>query len=89
MQHLLTLLLATLGLLIEVLQFMLLGRAVISWIPGLQDTKIGDFLYVVTEWVITPVRAVFEYFGGGRIMLPIDIPFLLTYILLSILGMMI
>lgn len=89
MHQLLALLLATLGVLIEVLQFMLLGRAIVSWIPELQDTKLGDFLYIVTEWLIAPVRAVFEYFGGGKSMLPIDIPFFLTYILLSVLGMMI
>lgn len=88
MHQLLALFLTTLGIFIEILKWMLLGRAIISWIPGLQDTKLGDFLYIVTEWVITPVRSVFEYFGGGKSMLPIDIPFILTYIFLSFIGMM-
>ena len=88
MHHLSALLLYTLAVFIEVLQWMLLGRAIASWIPGLQDTRLGDFLYIVTEWLIMPVRTLFEYFGGGKSILPIDIPFLVTYILLSMIGMM-
>lgn len=82
------LLTVTLRTFIDVLQLMLLARAIMSWIPNLNNSRLADFLYIVTDWVIEPVRCIYEFFGGGKLMLPIDIPFLLTYILLSVIGML-
>lgn len=75
----------TVSLFLEVLQFMMLARAVFSWFPNLSDSALGDFLFTVTEWVITPVRMLFDKMGWGMNMI-IDIPFFVTFILLSVLG---
>ncbi len=62
-------------------QFAMLARAILSWFPN--ATKFNDFLYSITEPFIYPVRLLFDkmnWFSG----LPIDISFLVTYILISI-----
>lgn len=62
-------------------QFAMLARAILSWFPV--DNKAVDFLYAVTEPFIYPVRALFQkmnWFTG----LPIDIAFLVSYIILSV-----
>ena len=72
--------------LIWVLQAAMFVRAIMSWFPGLDDNKFGDFLYALTEPVILPVRALLDripLFQG----LPIDMSFLFTYLLLSLLSM--
>lgn len=75
----------TVSLVIEILQLMMLARAIISWLPGLEDSRLADFLFTLTEWLIMPVRALFERFGWGRNMM-IDLPFFVTYLLLVLLG---
>ena len=73
--------------LIWVLQAAMFVRAIMSWIPGLDENKFGDFLYAVTEPFIVPVRALLErlpFFQG----LPFDMSFLFTYLLLSLLSML-
>lgn len=75
----------TVGLLLEVLQFMMLARAIFSWFPNLSDSSLGDFVFTVTEFVIAPVRALFDKFGWGVGMM-LDMPFFVTFILLSVLG---
>ena len=64
---------------------MMLARAIFSWFPNLSESAFGDFLFTVTEWVITPVRVAFDKFGIGMNMM-IDIPFFVTFILLSVLA---
>ena len=75
----------TVGLFLDILQFMMLARAIFSWIPSLADSSLGDFLFTVTEWVIAPVRTLFDKFGFGMNMM-IDLPFFVTFILLSVLS---
>ncbi len=67
-------------------QFAMLGRAILSWFPG-GGGKLADFLYSVTEPFIYPVRMIIEkknWFSG----LPIDISFLVTYLLLTFVLML-
>lgn len=61
-------------------------RAVMSWLPIDDDNPILSFLYAVTEPVIMPVRYVVEYFGWFE-GFPIDMSFLLTFILLSVIEL--
>ncbi len=64
------------------IQFAMLARAILSWFP-MNSNKFIDFLYSVTEPFIYPVRMLFQkmnWFTG----LPIDISFLVTYILISV-----
>lgn len=68
---------------IYVVDIAMLGRAVLSWFTMGEQTRIGAFLYVVTEPLILPVRnlcARFGWFQG----LPMDMPFLITSMLMML-----
>ncbi len=78
---------STIRFVIVVIEFLMMGRAILSWIPMDDDNPVEEFLYTVTEPVIMPVRAVLDYFGWFQ-SLPIDMSFLITFILLSILEML-
>ena len=77
---------ATVSFLIAAIQFLMLMRAIISWIPFEEDHPLVTFLYSVTEPVIMPVRAVINRLGLFE-GLPIDMSFLITFMLLSVLEM--
>lgn len=69
-------------ILLTLVQFAMLIRAILSWFPI--DNKFVDFLHAITEPFIHPVRMLFEkmnWFSG----LPIDMSFFVTYILISVL----
>ena len=73
-------------LFIDVVSFAMLIRAVLSWFTMGEQTKIGAFLYVVTEPIIMPIRNLCNRFGWFQ-GLPLDMPFLITVVLLSFVGM--
>lgn len=78
----------TLSTLLGALEMMMLGRAVLSWLPIDPDGPLNRFLHAMTEPIIYPVRLLlerFDLFQG----LPIDMSFFFTFILISILSMMI
>lgn len=77
---------ATVRFLLVAIQFLMLARAIISWLPIDEDNSIVTFLYTVTEFVVAPVRAVVEHFGWFE-GLPIDMSFFIAFMLLSILEM--
>ena len=63
----------------------LLGRAVLSWFPEGGQSRIGAFLYVVTEPFIMPVRGICNRLGLFRGM-PLDMPFLITSMFLLLIS---
>ena len=66
-------------------QLAMLARAILSWFP-MNGNRFADFLFAITEPFIYPVRMLFDklnWFTG----LPIDISFLVTYILISLVLM--
>lgn len=67
------------------IQLAMLLRAVLSWFP--LENRFIDFLHNVTEPFIYPIRRLFERFGWFQGM-PIDISFMVSYILLSIIMML-
>ena len=72
-------------LMLDVISLAMLGRAVLSWFSMGEQTKIGTFLYVVTEPVILPIRnlcARFGWFQG----LPLDMPFLISMVILTLVS---
>lgn len=71
------------SLLLTLLNLAMLLRAVFSWFPELDDSAFGDFLYMITEPFIIPVRAILNRFSGVQNS-PIDISFLVTCLLLLI-----
>jgi uncharacterized protein YggT (Ycf19 family) len=72
-------------LFIDVVSFAMLGRAVLSWFTMGEQTRIGAFLYVVTEPIIMPIRGLCNRFGWFQ-GLPMDMPFLITVVILSFAG---
>ena len=67
------------------IQLAVLLRAVLSWFP--LENRFIDFLHCVTEPFIYPVRRLFERFGWFQGM-PIDISFMVSYLLLSLVTML-
>ena len=61
------------------LQFVMFARALLSWIPSLNGSRLSEFLYELTEPFIRPVRNILERTQLGNSM--IDISFLVTFIL--------
>ena len=68
-------------LLLMAVQLAMLARAVLSWFPV--ENRIVDFLYTVTEPFIYPVRILFERMNWFQ-NLPIDISFMVSYLLISL-----
>jgi uncharacterized protein YggT (Ycf19 family) len=83
LQLVLALLQNTVCVVLSVLQIAMLIRAIMSWFPT-ESNKFENFLYMITEPLIMPVRLLFEklnWFQG----LPVDISFFVTYLILSLL----
>ena len=72
-------------LFLSAVELAMLASAVLSWIP-MQPNKYIDFLHSVTEPFVAPVRRFFykmNWFRG----FPLDMSFLVTYIIISTLIM--
>ena len=70
-------------LLIGAMQLLMMIRAILSWLPMLEENALTMFIYQVTEVVIYPVRCVLERFEFIASM-PLDLSFFVTFILLSL-----
>ena len=70
--------------LLVLLEFAMFLRAILSWIPTLGNSAVGDFVCTVTEPLIAPIRALADRFGWFRNS-PIDFSFMIAYLLLFLL----
>ena len=73
--------------LLSALDIAMFGRAILSWIDPMGDGPLSSILYTITEPIILPVRklcAKLHLFEG----FPLDIPYMITIILLYLLQMM-
>ncbi len=73
----------TVMVLLSVIELAMLLRAIFSWFDPTGETKLSMFLYMITEPLILPIRAICErlhLFEG----FPLDIPFLLTMLALML-----
>ena len=69
-------------LLLTVVEVAMLVRAVLSWFP-IDGNKFTELLFAITEPFIHPIRVLFvklNWFQG----MPIDISFLVAYLLISV-----
>jgi len=69
---------------ISILQFLMMIRAIMSWLPVDEDSHFFNFIMMVTEPVIVPVRMILDRFDSIRD-LPIDLSFFIAFVLLSVL----
>jgi uncharacterized protein YggT (Ycf19 family) len=74
----------TLLLLIDVVDVAFLLRAIFSWFDPERSWRFSTFLYLVTEPLIVPVRTLC-YKKNWFQSTPLDVPFLITILLLSLL----
>lgn len=72
-------------LLLMFIQLTMLVRAILSWFPI--DNRFVDFVYAVTEPFILPIRRLFERMGWFQ-GLPIDISFMVSYLLITVVVML-
>ena len=75
------------SLFLTILQFLMMLRAILSWLPVDEDSRLVNFIYMVTEPVIVPVRMLLDKMEWTQD-LPIDISFLVAFMLLSIIQML-
>lgn len=73
-------------LFLDIISLAMTCRVIMSWLFMDRQTGFGAFLYVVTEPVILPVRALCERFGWFR-GTPLDMPFFITALLILILRL--
>lgn len=74
--------------LIDAIELLMFVRAILSWFDQTEEWRISSFLYLLTEPIILPVRRLCEkmhWFEG----VPLDFPFLLTWILLSVIQVLV
>ena len=71
-------------LLLELFYVLLIVRAVLSWVPGMRN-RLTDFVYMVTEPVLSPVRNLLNRSRFGNLSLPIDLSFLVVLFILTFL----
>ncbi len=72
-------------MLIDVICIAMMARVILSWFGLGEQSKLGNFLYVVTEPIILPLRALcarFGWFSG----IPFDMPFFITMVLLTVIS---
>lgn len=54
----------------QILYYLILIRIILSWIPALRDTAIGNLIYSFTEPILGPVRQMIDSspIGGGMML---------------------
>ncbi len=71
-------------LILRVYMMLLLIRALLPFLSFIdEESAVAEFIYTSTEPVLSPMRTVFDKYGIGA-GVPVDISFLATYIILSI-----
>lgn len=70
-------------ILFNVIEFAILARVIISWIPVARDNRIIQFLYTITEPILAPIRSLIERSAFGRNMM-FDISPIIAFLLIGI-----
>ena len=77
----------TVLLFLSLAQTALFIRAILSWLPGTEDSGLQRFLVMVTEPLLLPARALLHALHVDE-SLPIDLAFLVTVLGVSFLQML-
>ncbi len=85
MEIILTLTVLTIRLILSAVTLAMFIRAILSFFP-IEEGAIHSFLALITEPFILPIRILFDKMGIA-VGIPIDIPFFVTYLLITILTM--
>ena len=82
MERLLYVIVTLLQYAIDIMQLLIVVRAVLSWIPFEQENALENIIIRITEPVEAPVRAVLERISLFQ-SLPIDLSGIIAYVILS------
>ncbi|MCL2813053.1 MAG: YggT family protein [Oscillospiraceae bacterium] len=69
--------------LLYALQFLMFGRAVMSWFSPDEDNKLAQFLFAATEPLVYPIRQLLnksDFFSN----MPIDMSFVVAMVVLMV-----
>jgi YggT family protein len=69
--------------LLQFLQYAILARVIISWLPIPRDNQIIRIIYQITEPVLAPVRGLIERSALGRNMM-IDFSPIIVFLLIGL-----
>ncbi len=69
--------------LFRVIRYAIIARALISWFPFPRDNQIVRFLYIITDPILEPVRALIAKSALGRNMM-VDFSPVVAFLLLSV-----
>lgn len=69
---------------LDVLMVLLFFRMLVSWLPVDEDNRLVQMLYVLTEPALIPMRSLFARMGWFQ-NTPIDMSFMVTVMILSVL----
>jgi uncharacterized protein YggT (Ycf19 family) len=75
----------TLVSLISIYELILCARAICSWVPYFQESKLYEFAFMLTEPVLRPIRDFLFRFDVFR-RCPIDFSTLILFISLSVIS---
>ena len=76
---------ATVHLMLSAVMLAMTARAIMSFIPNAQDTKFFAFVFMISEPIIIPIRFLLYKLNLFQ-NTPLDISFLLTYIILMLID---
>lgn len=85
MQQLIHVIVTIVSTFLLVMQFMMLVRAVMSWLPFEEGNVFYNFVFYVTEPIIIPIRFLVDKIPPLRD-LPLDISFFIAMILLIVVN---
>lgn len=86
MYYVLVILVNALDIALSAMWLLMTIRAILSWLPDF-DNAFTDFVFGVTEIVISPIRALLEKFDIMQ-GLPIDMSFMFAYMLIIFVQML-
>lgn len=72
---------------LEIFEYLMLFRAIMSWFPQMQGGKLFAFVYGITEPIIMPFRKLLQNVNALR-GFPIDISFMLAFMMIVFLEML-
>lgn len=68
---------------LEILELLMIIRAIMSWFPTVRENKLIYYVYKITDYVIGPVR-VFIMRNNLQPNIPFDISFLAAFIIVCV-----
>lgn len=73
-------------LMVRIIEYLILGRCIISWLPLDRENKYINFLYLITEPFLAPIRALLSKTRLGRGDFMLDLSPLIAILALDIIS---